>query len=89
MQRMIDKERLIWNLSNSKCKCDRSCDVREYLDYETVNAERGWLINQLKNVVKILMRLKLQEYLQLGMKMSIKISANFFDQFELYYVVCS
>ena len=24
----------IWNPSNCECKCDRSCDVGEYLDYE-------------------------------------------------------
>ena len=37
---LIDKERLIWNLSNSKCKCDRSCDVREYLDYENCKCRK-------------------------------------------------
>ena len=46
MQRMIDKERLIWNLSNSKCKCDRSCDVREYLDYENCKCRKR-LVNKL------------------------------------------
>ena len=24
----------IWNPSNCKCECDKSCDVGEYLDYE-------------------------------------------------------
>ena len=24
----------IWNLSNCRCECDKSCDVEEYLDYE-------------------------------------------------------
>ena len=24
----------IWNPSNCECECDKSCDVREYLDYE-------------------------------------------------------
>ena len=24
----------IWNPSNSKCECDKSCDFGEYLDYE-------------------------------------------------------
>ena len=28
----------IWNLSNGKCECDQSCDIAEYLDYETVSA---------------------------------------------------
>ena len=31
---------MIWNLSNSKCKCDRSCDVREYLDYENCKCRK-------------------------------------------------
>ena len=35
---LIDKwicdKGLIWNPSNCKCKCDKSCDVGEYLDYE-------------------------------------------------------
>ena len=34
----IDKGRcskgFIWNPNNCKCKCDKPCDVREYLDYE-------------------------------------------------------
>ena len=24
----------MWNPSNCKCECDKSCDVGEYLDYE-------------------------------------------------------
>ena len=35
---LIDKgicdKGLIWNPSNCDCECDKSCDVREYLDYE-------------------------------------------------------
>ena len=35
---MIDKgvcnKGFIWNPSNCECKCDKSCDVGEYLDYE-------------------------------------------------------
>ena len=30
----ICDNRLIWNLSNCECECDRLYDVREYLDYE-------------------------------------------------------
>ena len=29
---ICDKE-FIWNPSNCKCECDKSCDIREYLDY--------------------------------------------------------
>ena len=35
---MVDKgvgsKRYIWNPSNCKCECDKSCDIGEYLDYE-------------------------------------------------------
>ena len=31
----------IWNPSNCECKCDKSCDVGEYLDYEN-SVEKGW-----------------------------------------------
>ena len=34
-----DKKGSIWNPSNCECKCNKSCDVGEYLDYE------NWLIN--------------------------------------------
>ena len=30
---MCDKG-FIWNPSNCECKCDKACDVSEYLDYE-------------------------------------------------------
>ena len=30
---MCDKG-FIWNLSNCKCECDKSCDIGEYLDYK-------------------------------------------------------
>ena len=30
---MCDKG-FIWNPSNCECKCDKTCDVGEYLDYE-------------------------------------------------------
>ena len=28
------RQRFIWNPSNCKCECDKSCDIGEYLDYE-------------------------------------------------------
>ena len=31
----------IWNLSNSKCECVKSCDVGEYLDYENCKCRRS------------------------------------------------
>ena len=30
----------IWNPSNCKCECDKSCDVGEYLDYENCKCRK-------------------------------------------------
>ena len=55
---LIDKgvchKGFIWNLGNCECECDKSCDICEYLDYETVRAGKNWLINWLMNVLKML-----------------------------------
>ena len=41
---MIDKgisdKRFIWNASNCERKCDKSCDVEEYLDYENCKCRK-------------------------------------------------
>ena len=34
-----DKE-LIWNPSNWKCECDKSCNIGEYLDYENCKCRK-------------------------------------------------
>ena len=45
----------IWNPSNCKCECDKSCDIGEYLDDENCKCKKkNWLINWLKNIMKIL-----------------------------------
>ena len=36
---MCDKE-YIWNPSNCKCECDKSCDFGEYLEYENCKCRR-------------------------------------------------
>ena len=36
----------IWNPSNYKCECDKSCDVGEYLDYENCKCRKS-LIDKL------------------------------------------
>ena len=36
---MCDKG-FIWNLSNCECKCDKACDVSEYLDYENCKCRK-------------------------------------------------
>ena len=28
------EKRFVWNPDNCKCKCDNSCDIKEYLDYK-------------------------------------------------------
>ena len=41
---MIDKgvcdKAYTWNPSNCECKCDKSCDVGEYLDYENCKCRK-------------------------------------------------
>ena len=41
---MIDKgvcdKGFIWNPSNCECKCDKSCDVGEYLDYSNCKCSK-------------------------------------------------
>ena len=36
---ICDKE-FIWNPSNCKCECDKSCDVGEYLDYKNCKCRK-------------------------------------------------
>ena len=36
----------IWNPSNCECECDKSCDVREYSDYEYCKCKK-WLVDEL------------------------------------------
>ena len=47
---MIDKEvcdkGFIWNLSNCECKCYKSCDFNEYLDYKNCTCNKR-LVNKL------------------------------------------
>ena len=42
---LIDKgvcdKGFIWNPSNCKCKCDKSCNISEYLDYKTFNCKKS------------------------------------------------
>ena len=46
----------IWNPRNCECECDKSCHVGQCLDYEDRKCRKKWLINQLMNVLKILMK---------------------------------
>ena len=35
----------IWNSSNYECKCDKSCDIGEYLDYENCRSRKKLVKN--------------------------------------------
>ena len=41
---LIDKgicdQRFIWNPNNCICECDKSCNIREYLDYVNCNCRK-------------------------------------------------
>ena len=49
---MIDKERcdkrFIWNPSNCECKCEKSCDIREYLDYENCKYRKKLIVKMVE-----------------------------------------
>ena len=50
-------KKFIWNPSKwGECDYNKSCDTGEYLDYENCKCKKKWLINWLKNVLKILMK---------------------------------
>ena len=34
------KKGFIWNPSNCECECDKSCDIREYLDYKNCKCRK-------------------------------------------------
>ena len=36
----MSNEESIWNPSNCKCECDKSCDDGEYLDYENCKCRK-------------------------------------------------
>ena len=36
----IQDKGFIWNSSNYECKCDKSCDIGEYLDYENCRCRK-------------------------------------------------
>ena len=53
---MCDKG-FIWNPSNCECECHKPCDIGEYLDYKNCKCRKKKLINWLKSVVKIFMKI--------------------------------
>ena len=54
-----DKINQLWPSKDCECEFDKSCDVRECLDYENCKCRKiDNLISSLMNVVKILMEMK-------------------------------
>ena len=66
MNELIDKgicdKGFNWSPSNCEWECDKSCNVREYLDYKKCKCRKRLVDKQLKNVVKTLMR---RNYIQI------------------------
>ena len=49
----------MWPSKDCECEFDKSCDVRECLDYENCKCRKiDNLVSSLMNVVKILMEMK-------------------------------
>ena len=53
-----DKE-FIWNPSNCGCKCDKSCDVGEYLDYESCKCRKKLVDKLLEECTETVEEVKL------------------------------
>ena len=57
---MIDKgiydKGFIWNPSNCKCECNKSCDVGEYLDYDDYKCRKKLVDKSVEKLLKILMK---------------------------------
>ena len=53
---MIDKcscdKGFIWNPSNCECECDKSCKIREYLDYENCKCRKKLVDKLVKECTK-------------------------------------
>ena len=59
---LIDKgvcdKRSIWNPSNCECECDKSCELVNIQTVKTVSAGKIQLMNQFRNVLKMLKKQK-------------------------------
>ena len=42
----------IWNSSNCECECDKSCKIREYLDYENCKCRKKLVDKLVKECTK-------------------------------------
>ena len=49
----------IWNPSNCECKCDKACDVSEYLDYEHCKCRKKLVDKLIDECTEIVEEVKL------------------------------
>ena len=54
MRRINCDKGFIWNPNNCECKCHKSCDFSENLEYKNCKSKKRLADNLLKNVLKIL-----------------------------------
>ena len=62
---LIDKgicdKGFIWNLSNCECKCDKSCNISEYLDYRNCKCRKKLVAPIIDECTKTTEEVKLVE----------------------------
>ena len=44
----------VWNPSNCECKCDKTCDIGEYLDYENCKCRKKLVDKLIDELLKLL-----------------------------------
>ena len=78
---MIDKgicdKRFIWNPSNFKCECDKSCDIGEYLHYENCKCRKGLIDKLTEECTENIDEVKLLRWLYLTMEMIVNLRVQF------------
>ena len=62
---MIDKgvcdKEFIWNPSNCECKCDKSCDIAEYLDYSNCKCRKKLVDKLIEECIKSIDEVEITE----------------------------
>ena len=65
---MIDKsicdKGFIWNPSNYKCECDKSCDIGEYLDYSNCKCRKRLVDKLVEECIKSIDEVEITEITQ-------------------------
>ena len=56
-KKVCDKE-YIFNPSNCKCECYKSCNTSQYLNYSDLSVNKNQMIHLLKNVLSMMMMIK-------------------------------